>query len=332
MGETLSEFKRFLVQRTIYTFITLIVTLTINFFIFRVMPGDPVSILVAERVLKPSVVEEVRARFGLHLPLWQQYLLYIKNLLSGYLGYSFHWKEPVLKVIMDRLPNTILLLGFSTTISVFVGTFLGALSAWKRGSKIDVAVITSALMFYSVPVFWIGMFFLLVFGYYLNLFPIAGTMSRPPPVDVIGKVIDLLHHLFLPSLTLTIISYGQYSLLMRNTLLDVLTQDYIITARAKGLAEKTVLLKHAMRNAMLPTITAVAISFGFIVSGATLTETVFSWNGVGRLIFDATMMRDYPVLQGTFVIISISVIFANYIADILYGLLDPRIKYAAHPG
>jgi len=296
------------------------------------MPGDPVSMLVAERVLKPSVAEEVRTRFGLNLPLWQQYILYVKNLLSGYLGYSFHWKEPVLNVIMERLPNTIILLGFSTVLSVIIGVFLGVISAWRRGSKIDVAILTSSLMFYSVPVFWIGMLFLLVFGYYLGMFPIAGTISRPPPQDYFGRVFDFLHHMTLPALTLTLISYGEFTLLMRNTLLDVLTQDYIVTARAKGLRERTVLVRHGMRNALLPTVTAIAISLGFIVSGATLTETVFSWNGVGRLIFDAMMMRDYPVLQGAFVIISISVIIANYIADLLYGFLDPRIKYAGYKG
>jgi len=328
----LSEFRRFIAQRTIYAIITLIVTITINFFIFRVMPGDPISMLVAERVLKPSVVEEVRAKFGLNLPLWQQYFLYVKNLLSGYLGYSFHWKEPVIKVIMERLPNTIILLGCSTVLSVIIGVVLGVISAWRRGTKFDVFIVTSALTFYSVPVFWIGMLFLLLFGYYLGIFPIAGTISRPPPEGYFNRILDFLHHMTLPCLTLTMISYGEYALLMRNTLLDVLTQDYIVTARAKGLPERVVLVRHAMRNALLPTVTAVAISFGFIVSGATLTETVFSWNGVGRLIFDAMMMRDYPVLQGAFVIISISVIFANYIADILYGFLDPRIKYGGYRG
>jgi peptide/nickel transport system permease protein len=291
------------------------------------MPGDPVSIMVSERRLKPSVVEEVRAMFGLNLPLWQQYILYIRNLLIGYFGYSFHWKEPVINVIMERMPNTILLMGVSTILSVIIGIVLGVLAAWKRGTKVDVTILTSSLMFYSLPVFWIGMMLLMLFGYYLGIFPIAGTMSRPPPEGFFERILDLLHHMTLPTITLTLISYGEYTLLMRGTLLDVLTQDYIVTARAKGLSERRVLVKHAMRNALLPTVTAVAISLGFIVSGATLTETVFSWNGVGRLIYDAMMMRDYPVLQGAFLIISISVILANYVADIVYGILDPRIRY-----
>ncbi|MCS7365693.1 MAG: ABC transporter permease [archaeon GB-1867-035] len=328
----MSEFRRFILRRTIYAIITFFVTITINFFIFRVMPGDPVSMLIAERVLKPSVAEEVRIKFGLNLPLWQQYLLYIKNLLSGYLGYSFHWKEPVIKVIMERLPNTIMLMGVSTVFSFFIGIFLGAISAWRRGTKTDVTIVTGSLLFYSVPVFWIGMLFLMLLGYYLGLFPIAGTISRPPPREFFARIWDFLYHMTLPALTLTLISFGDYTLLMRNTLLDVLTQDYIVTARAKGLSEKVVLFRHAMRNALLPTVTAVAISLGFIVSGATLTETVFSWNGVGRLIFDAMMMRDYPVLQGAFLLISISVIIANYVADLLYGFLDPRIKYAGFQG
>ncbi|MCC6018340.1 MAG: ABC transporter permease [Candidatus Verstraetearchaeota archaeon] len=323
----MSEFKGYIVRRTVYAIITLFLTITINFFIFRVMPGDPVSIMVSERILKPSVVEEVRAMFGLNLPLWQQYILYIRNLLIGYFGYSFHWKEPVINVIMERMPNTILLMGVSTILSVIIGIVLGVLAAWKRGTKVDVTILTSSLMFYSLPVFWIGMMLLMLFGYYLGIFPIAGTMSRPPPEGFFERIMDLLHHMTLPTITLTLISYGEYTLLMRGTLLDVLTQDYIVTARAKGLSERRVLVKHAMRNALLPTVTAVAISLGFIVSGATLTETVFSWNGVGRLIYDAMMMRDYPVLQGAFLIISISVILANYVADIVYGILDPRIRY-----
>jgi peptide/nickel transport system permease protein len=323
----MSEFKGYIVRRTVYAIITLFLTITINFFIFRVMPGDPVSIMVSRRVLKPSVVEEVRAMFGLNLPLWQQYILYIRNLLIGYFGYSFHWKEPVINVIMERMPNTILLMGVSTILSVIIGIVLGVLAAWKRGTKVDVTILTSSLMFYSLPVFWIGMMLLMLFGYYLGIFPIAGTMSRPPPEGFFERILDLLHHMTLPTITLTLISYGEYTLLMRGTLLDVLTQDYIVTARAKGLSERRVLVKHAMRNALLPTVTAVAISLGFIVSGATLTETVFSWNGVGRLIYDAMMMRDYPVLQGAFLIISISVILANYVADIVYGMLDPRIRY-----
>jgi peptide/nickel transport system permease protein len=323
----MSEFKGYIVRRTVYAIITLFLTITINFFIFRVMPGDPVSIMVSERILKPSVVEEVRAMFGLNLPLWQQYILYIRNLLIGYFGYSFHWKEPVINVIMERMPNTILLMGVSTILSVIIGIVLGVLAAWKRGTKVDVTILTSSLMFYSLPVFWIGMMLLMLFGYYLGIFPIAGTMSRPPPEGFFERILDLLHHMTLPTITLTLISYGEYTLLMRGTLLDVLTQDYIVTARAKGLSERRVLVKHAMRNALLPTVTAVAISLGFIVSGATLTETVFSWNGVGRLIYDAMMMRDYPVLQGAFLIISISVILANYVADIVYGMLDPRIRY-----
>ncbi|MCS7369255.1 MAG: ABC transporter permease [archaeon GBS-70-058] len=323
----MSEFRGYIVRRTIYAMITLFLTITINFFIFRVMPGDPVSIMVSERILKPAVVEEVRAMFGLNLPLWQQYILYIRNLLIGYLGYSFHWKEPVINVIMERMPNTILLMGVSTIFSVIIGIVLGILAAWKRGTKIDVTILTSSLTFYSLPVFWIGMMLLMLFGYYLGMFPIAGTMSRPPPEGFFERILDILHHMTLPAITLTLISYGEYTLLMRGTLLDVLTQDYIVTARAKGLPERRVLVRHAMRNALLPTVTAVAISLGFIVSGATLTETVFSWNGVGRLIYDAMMMRDYPVLQGAFLIISISVILANYVADIVYGILDPRIRY-----
>ena len=291
------------------------------------MPGDPTSILIAERIIKPAMVQEIKEKFGLTGPLWLQYILYIKNLLSGYLGYSFTYQRPVLDEIMARLPNTIILMGVSTVFSFIIGVITGLVSGWRRGKKIDLAILTSAMIFYSLPVFWIGLLLLLFFSYYLNLFPAAGTLSRPPPVGFIPLTMDYLYHLVLPALTVTIVLYGSYTLIMRSTLLDVLRQDYIMIAKAKGLSEREVMFKHAMKNAMLPVVTQFAISLGYIVGGAVLTETVFSWQGIGRLIFEAEMARDYPVLQGVFFIITLSVILANYLADILYAYLDPRIRY-----
>jgi len=314
-------------MRTVYLAITVFAVVSLNFVIFRLMPGDPVSMLIAERILKPEMADEVRRMFGLDKPLWEQYVLYIANLLRGYFGYSFYWRRPVLDIIMERLPNTLVLLGTSTAIAVILGVVLGIVAASRRGGKTDVGIVVTSLTFYAVPVFWIGMILLMVFAVYVPLFPIGGTVSRPPPEDPVLYALDMLWHMALPMICLVLISFGSFTLLMRSSLLEALTEDYIVTARAKGVPERKVLYSHAFRNAVLPIVTAAALSFGYIVGGATLTETVFSWAGVGRLIYEAVIQRDYPVLQGAFFIIAVSVVMANFIADILYAVLDPRIRY-----
>lgn len=321
------SYTRWLAMRVVYLAVTIFAVISLNFVIFRLMPGDPVSMLIAERILKPEMADEVRRMFGLDKPLWEQYILYIGNLLRGYFGYSFYWRRPVIDVIMDRLPNTLILLGSSTAIAIVLGVVLGIMAASRRGGKADVAIVVTSLTFYAVPVFWIGMILLMVFAVYIPLFPIGGTVSRPPPSDPLLYALDMLWHMTLPMICLVLISFGSFALLMRSSLLEALTEDYIVTARAKGLPERKVLYDHAFRNAVLPIVTAAALSFGYVVGGATLTETVFSWAGVGRLIYEAVIQRDYPVLQGAFFIIAVSVVLANFVADLLYAALDPRIRY-----
>ena len=321
------SYARWLAMRILYLAVTIFAVISLNFVIFRLMPGDPVSMLVAERILKPEMADEVRRMFGLDKPLWEQYILYIGNLLRGYFGYSFYWRRPVIDVIMDRLPNTLILLGSSTAIAIVLGVVLGIVAASRRGGKADVAIVVTSLTFYAVPVFWIGMILLMIFAVYIPLFPIGGTVSRPPPSDPLLYALDMLWHMALPMICLVLISFGSFALLMRSSLLEALTEDYIVTARAKGLPERKVLYDHAFRNAVLPIVTAAALSFGYVVGGATLTETVFSWAGVGRLIYEAVIQRDYPVLQGAFFIIAVSVVLANFVADLLYAALDPRIRY-----
>lgn len=320
-------FKDYLIKRIIYALITLFAVISINFFIFRIMPGDPASMLLSERVLKPEVMQEVRKMFGLDEPLWKQYLLYIRNVFIGYFGQSFRRHRPVLQVILGRLPKTIILLGVSQILSFVFGILSGVISAWKRGSKTDIALLVSSLSFYSLPIFWLAGILLMLFGYYIPIFPIGGFTSRPPPEGLFPLILDILHHLFLPVLSLTVLSYGSYMLLMRNTLLDELTKDYILTARAKGLTDRKVVFGHGLRNALLPSITSFAISLGFVVSGAIVTESIFSYPGLGRLTYEAIMERDYPLLQGIFIIMSLSVVLANLIADLIYSVLDPRIRY-----
>jgi peptide/nickel transport system permease protein len=228
-------------------------------------------------------------------------------------------------------------MGTAAFLTIIIGIITGISAAAKRGTKFDMGMVSSALGFYAIPTFWLGMILILVFGFYLrfpsptgemvSLFPYGGTVSTPVYSDPLLHTMDVAHHLVLPSITLAIVSYGGYMLVMRNNLIDVLTEDYIVTARAKGVDERTVLYKHAMRNAILPLVTMIAFTFGGLIGGATLTETIFNWHGVGRYIYDSVMAQNYPVLQAIFYILALTTVIANFIADILYGFLDPRVRY-----
>jgi peptide/nickel transport system permease protein len=291
------------------------------------MPGDPVSMIIDVIRLRPEQVQRLYELFGLNKPLWEQYVQYIIQTLQGFLGYSFYSQRPVAQDILDRLPNTLLLVGTSTILSIVIGMVIGIVAAAKRGSVFDISAISFGFLGNSVPAFWLGLLMLLVFGVNLQWFPIRGTTSVPTPTEPIALVADILWHMTLPTIALVIIQFGGFALIMRAAMMDVLTEDYITLARAKGIDERNVLYKHALRNAMLPMVTVIALAFGFTLSGALLTETVFSWYGLGRYIWDAITRQDFPALQGIFFIISVMVVVANLIADIIYGFLDPRIKH-----
>lgn len=319
--------RGYIARRTIYTIILIFFCLTLNFILFRAMPGDPAALVASAQRLRREQVEMLRKMWGLDQPLHIQYIRYLQAMLTFHFGISYHYRKPAAEMIMLRLPNTLLLLGVSTLFSIIVGIVLGIKAAASRGSAKDVGLVTMSLFTFSLPVFWIGLLFIYVFGYVFGLFPIRGTMSADVPNNPILITFDILWHLFLPALALFLIMYGQWVLLTRNTLLDVLTEDYIITARAKGLPERKVLYKHALRNAMLPLVTNMALALSSIVSGAILTETVFSWHGIGLLTWDAIGFSDYPMLEALFYIFALATILGNFIVDIIYGLIDPRIKY-----
>jgi peptide/nickel transport system permease protein len=295
---------------------------------------DPVALYIGplEQRLRPEEIQALYDQFGLvqnptFLDWVNMFVRYVISTYSFQFGISFRSQQPVITEIVRRLPNTLLLMGVSVIIAIQVGIFIGARAAAKRGQKFDVASVTIALFLYAMPIFWLGLMNLLVFGFYLDLFPIAGTISHPPPADPILYVIDVAWHLALPGFTLAIGNFGGYALLMRNSLIDTLTEDYILTARAKGLPESAVLNKHAMKNAFLPMLTTIALSIAGLINGATLTETVFNWYGMGRLIFESLTQQNWPVAQAVFFIISLLTVAANLLADLLYGWLDPRIKY-----
>jgi peptide/nickel transport system permease protein len=269
-------------------------------------------------------------KFGLDQPLWVQFVYYIKNLLKGDLGVSFQYQgTPVTKLILGRrMMNTFLLMGLSILISLIIGILAGTIAAWKRGSKLDIGFLTVSLVTYSIPTFWVGMLIILIFGYYLDLIPLGGTITpgvKHPTWFDFAK--DYFHHMIGPLITLILSFIGYYFMIMRNTMLDVFTEDYMLTARAKGLRNRTILFRHALRNAMLPMISIIALEVVFLFSGATATETVFAWHGLGLLIYESVTKADLPVLQGIFLFIAISVLIANLIADIVYALVDPRIRY-----
>ncbi|WP_455278110.1 ABC transporter permease [[Eubacterium] cellulosolvens] len=326
-------FRSYATKRVINTIIVLIIAVTLQFFIFRIMPGNPIA-----HFISPNLPLEARQllleMWGLNKPLHEQFFTYLYNLFSGRLGISFVSQRYVADELMERLPNTILLMGSSTIITIALGIMLGVYAGSRRGTKKDVAAVTFGLITQGLPVFFLGLLMLLTFAYYLPLitngminFPVAGTVSRPPPTNPPDYIIDVLWHLTLPMITLVIIGFGGYALIVRNLMIDVLAQDYIQMAKAKGLDPNTILYHHGLRSILPPISTMVGLSLAGIIGGAVITETIFSWHGVGRYLYEGILQNDYPVMQGTFFLLSVVTIFANLIVDLIYGFLDPRIRY-----
>jgi peptide/nickel transport system permease protein len=322
--------RAFIIKRVIYSFLLIIFVLTLNFIIFSLMPGDPTVFFAQTGKLTKEQADQVIERFGLTKDPLTRYTKYIYNMLTFQLGYSYRTGEPVANEIIWRLPNTLLLVGLSTVFSIILGVVLGVYAAYKRGSLYDNFFVITSLMTYSFPSFWMGMIFLLIFSYYLGWFPAAGSIPREwaiSPPSVSELIFGRIYHLILPLAVLTLFMYGGYLLLTRACMLETLTEDYILTARAKGLSERKVLFRHALKNASLPLITSVALSFGFLLTGAIITEQVFTYPGMGEWLWLSISNFDYPAMQALFYIIAICVIVANLLADLMYGVIDPRIKY-----
>jgi len=321
------RFASYVVKRLVISLVTIVAITAFNFFLFRILPGDPIRLLYRNPNLTQEQLRALNAKFGLDKPLYEQFLVYIVNSLVGEFGLSFFYKKPVTDILIPRLINSIILILPATIAAVLLGMFSGVIAAWRRGERLDVAIVGVAMGLYSIPTFWLGGMFILFSIYYLHL-PIGGMVTHGVVhPDIFSYLSDVLSHFILPFTTLTLVLYGQFTIIMRNSLIDVLTEDYIQTAKAKGADAFRILRRHALPNAMLPMISIIAINLGLVVGGAVLTETVFSWPGVGRLIYDAILRRDYPILQGAFYIIALSVVLANLVADILYGYLDPRVRY-----
>ncbi len=319
--------RNHILKKLIQSAITIVLVLILNYFLFRVMPGNPLQMIMRNPKATTEAIEKTKALFGLDQPWYVQFGIYIKHLCQGNLGFSFLYKKPVGEVIASKIIPTVLLVGVGEIIAVIIGTLIGIVAAWKRGKKIDVSLLSFSLITYSMPTFWLGIVFVAFFSVYMRLFPTTGMVTPGFTYpSTLAKISDISRHMFLPVLTLSLVMIGEYALIMRNSLLDVFTEDYITTAYAKGFPEKYVIQKHAVPNALLPMVTIVAINLGLVIAGAIQVETIFSWPGLGRLMYDALKNRDYPLLQGIFLIVTICVILANLCADMLYSYLDPRVK------
>jgi len=316
-----------IIKKIIYAVITIFAVLVFNYILFRVLPGNPLAMLMRNPKATPEMIEATKQFFGLDQPWYVQFFLYFKNLLSGDLGISFYFKQPVSSIIGARILPTLIMVGLAEIIAILVGIVIGIIAAWKRGTRIDVGTLGFSLVTYSMPTFWLGMVLVVIFSVNLHLFPTSGILTPGMTYSTVSAFLaDYARHLILPMFTMSIVLIGEYALTMRNTLIDVLSEDYITTAKAKGFGNRYILRKHAMPNAMLPMVTIIAINLGLVVGGTVQVETIFSWPGLGSLMYEALRARDYPLLQGVFLLVTVSVVVANLIADIAYSYIDPRVK------
>jgi len=329
----MANMRSYLARKAVYVMITFIAIITFNFFLFRIMPGDPSRVLVP-KTGDLELIALIRHQLGLDLPLWEQYLLYVKQVFTLEWGMSTGVRKfaDVLDVMAPALMNTIVLLGTGTILAVLLGIHVGKYAAWRRGSAADAITMSVSLTFYSMPTFLFALFMLMVFAGWLQWFPIWGSEGWLPflglqsSLDGLGEVIlSRLYHLTLPLIAFTLEIMAEFALIMRNSLTDVLTEDYIVTARAKGLSNKEILNNHASRNALLPVVTVIAISIGWVLGGAIMVEMVFSYDGLGLMTWDAVLAQDYALLQALFLLMAVAVLIANVIADIIYVYLDPRV-------
>jgi len=316
-----------LLRKAVNYAVVAFVILSLNFFMFHVLPGD-ISIALLPRFAKNDPVEQAKiAEFwGFDDPLIVQYGNYLGQLVQFDLGQSYIYRLPVGSILWDRLPITALLVGVGTLIAAPVGIYLGAKAGARRGGPTDYTILTSTLTTYSMPSFWLGLILLMVFAGTLQWFPSGLFMSLGFHGDLWETAGNVLWHLALPLTTFILTELAFYVLIIRSSLVDVLTEDYITTARAKGVAPRGVLWRHAVPNALLPITTVVAVNVGYILGGAIMVETVYSYPGLGRLTWDAVLNKDYPVLQGAFLLLTMAVLVANFVADFLYAYLDPRIR------
>jgi peptide/nickel transport system permease protein len=319
---------RYVLGRFFQAFPLLLGVVTIVFVLIHLAPGDPVLALVGDFPAPEEYVRKVREEFGLDRPLIEQYVRYVGNLARGEFGYSFVQRRPVLQVIGERAAATGLLTGTALVVATLLGVGLGLIAARRPSTVLDATVSGAAVVGFSVPVFWVGQLLILLFAVTLGWLPAQGMVSLRVGPTGWDRVLDVASHLVLPATALALRLVAMTTRLTRASLLEVLGQEFIRTAEAKGAGPRRVLGRHALPNALLPLVTFVGYNLGFLLAGSALIETVFGWPGVGRLLYDSVFTRDYPVLLGIFLMVSLSVVLANLLTDLLYAYLDPRIRHA----
>jgi peptide/nickel transport system permease protein len=320
----------YLARRLASAFITIVLIALINFILFRAMPGSPERVILGRTPnVTPEILAQTRERWGLDKPLVpDQFIAYVESTLQGDLGFSFIARgQTVTEVLAQRICPTVILFGLGEILAIILGLALGAYSGWRRGGFVDYVGNGISLILYSTPYFLLGMAFLLVFATTLHWFPTFGMLTSGAQYPGLWeRLVDFLAHLALPLATVAFGLVGQYAIVMRSSIVETLSEDYVTTGRAMGLREGRILRHHALPNALLPTVSLVAINLGYVVAGAITVEVVFNWPGLGTLAVTALTSRDYPVLQGVFLLLGVSVVLANLAADLIYGALDPRVR------
>ena len=318
----------FLFRRLVYGLVLMLGVVVLNFILIRLAPGDPAVVIAGEMGGgDAALLDAIRAQYGLDKPLLTQLGIYLGSILQGDLGQSFFFNQPVATLIGNRIGPTILLVLSAQVLSILLGVFLGVIAAREPNGVLSGVVSVVATVGYAVPVFWTGIMLIILFASVFPIFPVEGMQSvRLRDAGLWVRSVDIAHHLVLPAFTLALIYLAQYARLSRASMLDVLGSDYIRTARAKGASERSVLFKHALRNASLPILTVAGLQFGNLISGALLVETVFNWPGMGRLAFDSILRRDYPTIMGVLFFASAMVVVANLLTDLSYRLADPRLR------
>jgi peptide/nickel transport system permease protein len=331
--------RDYLVRKLFFALTTLVVVAVINFVLFRILPGDPVRLIIHSPRMTREAQERIRVSFGLDKPVWfdadrlregdvlgafdSQFTAYVRNLLRGDLGISFATRQDVSELLAQRVWRTVVLVIGGDILAVILGMTIGMIAAWRRGTRLDTGILLWGLFSWALPTFFLGIILLILAR---GRLPIGGMITPGlKPEDGLIYWADVGKHIILPTITMAIVYTGEYILIMRSSVMEVLAEDYILTAKAKGLSTYRVLRDHALKNAMLPMVTMIALTFGYTVGGAIQVETVFSWPGIGRLMYESVQKRDYPVLQGSFLLLAVSVIVANLLADLLYSVMDPRV-------
>jgi peptide/nickel transport system permease protein len=322
-----SHLPGFLLRRGVKAALVVLAIVICNFLLIHAAPGDPASVIAGQSgAADARFMEQLRQQFGLDRPLHEQLWIYMKGVLTLDLGFSHRQQQPVATLILERLPATLLLTGAAFAFAVVLGVTLGALAARRVGRWADSLITVLALTFYATPLFWVGLMLVLFFSVWLEWLPSFGMMTVGAELTGAALVLDVAKHLLLPALTLGLFYMAVYARLTRATMLEVADQDFVKTARAKGVPEGQVVRRHVLRNALLPVITFAGIQAGQLIGGSILVETVFAWPGIGRLAFEALLARDYPVLLGVFFATSVMVVLFNLLTDLLYAVVDPRVE------